>query len=390
MAEHYDAIVIGCGPGGSFFAKTAAKKGMNVAVLDKKKDLGSPVRCGEGIATQWDASYGLPLNAKSIAMRIDAALAIAPNGKSFRMAGAGAVVERKIFDKFLAIDAARAGAHILPKTLVTDLVRENGKIAGVKAKRFGEEVEFRAPLVVSAEGMENTIARKAGMKVQHTLYDTDVCYEYEMANVPCEPVIELYFGNRISSRGYAWIFPKAKDVANVGIGVGGETGADPKALLDAFIRERPERFKKAEVIEVKGGDISVGASSERLVGDNFMVIGTAAHMVDPIHGGGMGLAIIAGKIAAEVVAEAHERKDYSRDALVRYEKEWHAGEGAAMLKRLKLRKAMEGLSDDDLNFIFENMDGNDAAKLMDGDFKSVVAKLLLKRPSLLKVVKSLM
>ena len=392
LKSDYDAVVIGAGPAGCLFARTAAGKGLDVLVIDKKKDLGTPVRCGEGLDVKYFKEFDLPRVPGAQPFEINGAVLYGPKKQKIVLRTGmtkGFVLERKIFDKHLAIQAIRAGAHFLPKTIVTGLIKDGGKIAGVKAIREGVELEFRAPLVISAEGMEAKIAREAGFPALASLYDTDTCYEYEMANVECEDLIEIYFGNGFAPRGYAWVFPKGKDVANVGIGVGCATGANPKEFLERFIAG-DRRFDAAEPIEVKGGLISVGAPIREFVKDNFMVIGTSAHQVDPVHGGGIGLAVEAGFIAGNVAVEAVEQKNFSKEFLAKYEREWRAREDDKLEKRLKLRHVMEKLSDDDLNHVFNEINDSDVDALLRGEYKGIVAKILLKRPSLLKVVSALL
>ncbi|MGB9576864.1 MAG: geranylgeranyl reductase family protein [Candidatus Norongarragalinales archaeon] len=393
LESSYDAVVIGAGPAGSAFAKKCAKEGMSVLVIEKKKEIGSPVRCGEGIAEHTEDELGIKLKPQAIGSPIDGAALYSPNHKKLVFktpATQGYVLERKIFDKHLAIEAGRAGAHFLPHTLVDSVIEKNGKPGGVKVTHMGEQMEFHASLVVSAEGMEARIARQLGFDAKASLYDVDTCFEYEMVNVECERLIELFFSNRLAPRGYVWVFPKGSDVANVGIGIGGSSGANPKALLDQFISENKQRFGKAEPVEFKGGVISVGAPLDHLVADNAMVVGTAAHQVDPIHGGGIGLAIQAGSFAADAAIAAFRKSDFSRKQLASYEKEFNEKVAPKLAKRLKLRKVMEKLSDDDWNHIFNELSPEDVQKILDGEFKPVAAKVVLKRPTLLKVLTALM
>ena len=262
---------------------------------------------------------------------------------------------------------------------------------------YGEEREFRAPLIVSAEGMEAKIARELGFRALSNLYDVDTCVEYEMVNVDCsEQMIEVYFGNKIAPRGYVWVFPKGKDVANVGIGIGGSTGGDPKKLLDEFIKNDPKRYGRAEIIEVKGGIISVAEPQKQLVMDGAMVIGTAGHMVDPIHGGGIGLAIEAGALAGKVAAKAWEKGDFSASNLKEYETAWWGKSGQKMLKRFKLRKVMEQLGDDDFNALLGAISENDLDAILKGNYAGVLTKVMpkmagvfLRRPRLLGLLKTL-
>jgi digeranylgeranylglycerophospholipid reductase len=309
------------------------------------------------------------------------------------------VLERKIFDKWLSELAVDKGAKVHTYTRATKLLTENGKPSGVELSHGGREPhEVRAPLIVSAEGMESFIARQAGFKTVHMMYDVDTCYQYEMKNYDHENLIELYFGEKIAPRGYIWAFPKANKKANIGIGIGGNItngkknggidGADPKVLLDEFIANHPQLKDSSTLVDF-GGVISVGAPIDEFVKDNFLVVGTAAKQVDPIHGGGIALAMEAGILAANTIIDAHKKKDFSKETLMPYEKAWREGAGKKVAKRLLLRKVMEKVNDDDLNHIFNTITDKDLAQIMDGKFAGPVGKVVLKRPQLLKALSAL-
>lgn len=401
-AYDYEVIIVGAGPAGSTMARLLSQQGRDVLVLDKRKDIGSPVRCGEGLGQREVVAQGLDLPREVISTDIKGAKVVAPNGKEIVWKSHdtnGWVLERKMFDKWLAEQAVHKGAEIHAYTRAVDLVRKDGKIAGVKAEKCGKDAyDITAPLVVSAEGMEAHLARKAGFKAVHNLYDVDTCYQYEMQPYEHENLIELYFGNELAPRGYVWIFPKKDGKANVGIGIGanlanwekkgGVKGADPKLLLDRFIGNNP-KVKDSSTLLDFGGIISVGAPLDRFVDDNFMVVGTAAKQVDPIHGGGIALAMEAGIMAAKVADGAIGSGDFSKNRLYEYEKNWRAGPGRKVEKRLLLRKVLEHMSDDDLNHVFNTISQNDLDLVMKGQFANPVAKVLKGRPQLLGVLKAL-
>lgn len=401
MKYDHDMIIIGGGPAGSTLARLAAQGGMDVLVLDKRKQVGIPVRCGEGLGAREIVKEGLDIPKRAYSTEIKGAKVVAPNGKSIVWKDEetkGWMLERKVFDQWLAELAIDKGAKIQTYRRVTDLLKEDGKIQGVVVSHGGREpYEVRAPLVVSAEGMEALIARKAGFKTNHLLYDVDTCYQYEMKPYDHENLIELYFGSELAPRGYVWIFPKADRKANVGLGIGGNLtnadkngirGADPKAFLDKFIANHPQLKDSSTLVDF-GGVISVGAPLDEFVKDNFMVIGTAAKQVDPIHGGGIALAMESGVMAAGQILKAHAKKDYSHDALLDYETIWKAGPGKKVENRLKLRKVTEKLNDDDLNYIFNAITDADLNKVMKSNFAPVVAKVLVGRPTLTKVLTAL-
>jgi len=401
MDFDHDIIVIGGGPSGSTFARYCAGAGMDVLVIDKRKEIGIPVRCGEGLGAREVVAQGLELPKRCISTEILGAKVYAPNGKAIEWKDkttSGWVLERKMFDKWLCELAVDKGAKVHTYTRALGLVKEDGNIVGVRLSHGGRDpYEVRAPLIVSAEGMESFMAREAGFKTVHSLYDVDTCYQYEMKPYDHENLIELYFGNDIAERGYVWIFPKSDRKANVGIGIGGNLtrwkkngvdGADPKVLLDSFIANN-EKLRDSSTLLDFGGVISVGAPINEFVKDNFMVIGTAAKQVDPIHGGGIALAMETAALAASVVIEAHKKKDYSRASLLPYEKKWKDTLGKKMAKRLLLRKVMEKLNDDDLNYIFKTITDKDLNDTMDGKFAGPVAKVVAGRPQLLKVLSAL-
>jgi digeranylgeranylglycerophospholipid reductase len=402
MSYDHDIIVIGGGPAGSTFARVAAGAGLDVLVVDKRKEIGNPVRCGEGLGEREVFAQNLDIPKRCISTGIDGAKVIAPNGKSIVWKDEltkGWVLERKIFDKWLSELAVEKGAKVHTYTRATKLLTENGKPTGVELSHGGRDpYELRAPLIVSAEGMESFMARAAGFNTVHLMYDVDTCYQYEMKEYDHENLIELYFGEKIAPRGYVWIFPKANKKANVGIGIGGNVttgkknggidGADPKVLLDQFIANN-DQLKDSSTLVDFGGVISVGAPIDEFVKDNFLVVGTAAKQVDPIHGGGIALAMEAAALAAKTAIEAHEKKDFSKDALMPYEKTWRETSGKKVAKRLLLRKVMEKVNDDDLDHIFNTITENDLAQIMDGKFAGAVGKVVVARPQLLKVLSAL-
>ncbi len=404
MEYDHDAIVIGGGPAGSTFARIAAGAGMDVLVIDKRREIGVPVRCGEGLGEYEVIREGLELPRQCYSTPVLGAKVVAPNGKSITWKNKdtrGWVLERKCFDKWLAELAVAKGAKVHTYTRATGVLKDaKGKPNGLRISHGGREpYELRAPLIVSAEGMESMMAREMGFRTVHQLYDVDTCYQYEMKPYDHESLIELYFGSRIAPRGYVWIFPKADRKANVGIGIGGNVtngekngirGADPKLLLDDYIANNSQ-LRDASTLLDFGGVISVGAPISEFVKDSCMVIGTAAKQVDPIHGGGIAIAMETGILAGNAAVEASRKKDFSRDMLYKaYEKPWRDGLGKALDKKLLLRKVMENLSDDDLNHIFGALADNDLKDVMDGRFPAVVAKIVAGRPQLVGAFKALL
>jgi digeranylgeranylglycerophospholipid reductase len=393
--ESYDVVVIGAGPAGSGAAIAASKHGLRVLMIEKRQEIGSPKRCGEGLSRKSCLRMGLEPDPAWIRREIKGATAIAPNGNrltvDYRDGPEGWVIERKIFDKFLAGMAVRAGARVLARTEATSLHKEDGIISGVELESEGRSWTVKTPLIIAADGVESRIARQAGIDTTLKLSDAVSGAQLEMAGIEIDPDrIELYFGNELAPAGYVWIFPKAPDSANVGIGVRKPYAKKPAMeYLRDFIESRPG-LRKGSVLEVNSGGVPVGGFMQNMVTDGLIVIGDAAHQVNPIHGGGISEAFVGGRLAGEVAAEARQAGDYSESFLSRYNERWWKERGQTLNKILKLRRVTESLSDDDLNWLSQNLKGEDLIDFSKARGFAMLAKLMMKRPRLINLARKLL
>ncbi len=139
MEYDYDAIIVGAGPAGTTTARFAALGGARVLVLEKRQEIGTPVRCGEGIAPRWAKEVGIPLDGDWLTNRVKGAKIISPNGTTLTIddedmgTEIGMVIERDRFDKALARMAVDAGADLRVKTRVTRINHDDeGQVCGVR------------------------------------------------------------------------------------------------------------------------------------------------------------------------------------------------------------------------------------------------------------------
>ena len=313
MSWKYDVVVVGAGIAGPIVARNVAKAGFSVLLIDKKWAIGTPKQCAEGISIKVFDKYGIPYDRRFINREIYGAKLYSPSGYELELRykeASGVILERKVFDKMLAYYAAKAGADVLARTEALDVIRKDGKIAGIKAKHEDEPVEIYADVIVAADGVESTIARKAGINTYAPPHEFDSSYEYEMLIEGFDPdLIHLWFGNEIAPRGYVWVFPKDEDRANVGIGINSDNPKTAKYYLDKWLRENEIPAKK--ILEVNVGVVPVGGFVKELTKDNVLVVGDAARQVNPMHGGGMAEAMEAGTIASKWIVKALEEENIS-------------------------------------------------------------------------------
>ena len=186
-----------------------------------------------------------------------------------------------------------------------------------------------------------------------------------------------------------WIFPKRKGTANVGIGIGAYEEKTAKYYLDKWIKEQ-DGLKNGSIIEVNAGAIPVGGFLDKMQAANLIVAGDAGHMVDPIHGGGIGIALEGGRLAAKHAIKAVKEEKYSEEDLEPYTKDWYDTRGNELMKRLKGRHLLEQLTDDDFNYLAGSITMDEALKIGNGaltkkDKLLLFTKKLVTRPGLVKI-----
>lgn len=392
--ENFDVIVVGLGPAGLMACKTLAQKKVSVLGLDRKQEIGPPKRCAEGLGLGWFKRLKLKPSPEWAVHKIFGATLYAPSEKSLTLKSSklqGFILERKIFEKHLAIQAASFGAKIIAKSDVAEAKRENGKVI-LTVNNAGEQKQYSCSLVIACDGIDSAIARQLGLNTVNKLVDVDSGYQYEMTNISGydEKLLHLFFGNDVAPRGYIWIFPKRKNTANVGIGIGGTQQKTAKYYLDKFIASKPG-LAKGSIIEVNAGIIPVGGFLENMVKDNLLVAGDAAHHVDPIHGGGIGIAMESAMLAANVAFEALNKKDFSEAFLSKYNALWYKTRGNELKKKLRVRHLLENLSDEDFEYIVSSLTIDDVLKIASADLDKkrkliLFGKKLVQRPGLLKIM----
>lgn len=360
---NYDVVVVGAGPAGSVTSKYAVKSGAKVIMLEKRQEIGAPVRCGEGLSLEGRLdTVDIRIDPKAIARDIDGARIISPKGYMLKVgkerAGdeCGANINRDIFDKGLAEDAGDSGVDIMVKTMATELMFKNGQPAGVKAKHMGDSFNINAKIVIGADGFESKIGRMAGINTTLKPSDINTCFEYYMVGIEERPSYNDFYIGSLAPGGYIWVFPKQDDTANVGIGVNlaklnklDDIGM-AKKYLDKFIKNHPELNCGKPIKEIAGA-ISCCLPLDQTVDDGIMLVGDAARHIDPITGGGIVNGILAGRIAGEVAGEGVQKGDYSKEFFMKYDKGWRREFEDKIIRNFLAKEKLVTLSDE----VFDNV-----------------------------------
>jgi digeranylgeranylglycerophospholipid reductase len=386
----YDVVVVGGRIGGSVSSLVASQNDLDVLMIEKRQEIGTPVQCAEGTMLSTFQTLDMKPSKKFVCNEVNGATAHTPNGRTLKLETLtlgnfldntefkGYILDRKVFDKHLAIESAKAGTDIMMKTTVKDLIIKQGQICGVVAKHLGKTMEIKADIVIAADGVESNMSRLAGLQNNWNTQDVGSCAQFEMVGLDIDPQrLDFYFGREIAPGGYLWMFPKGDDTVNVGVGV-----RDSQETAYHYLKKFTQRFD-ATPVELNIGGVPISGPVPQTYTDGFLVVGDAAGQVDPVTGGGIHLTAFCAKVAGQVASYAIEGEDFSREMLSKYDDIWREKYGEKLEISLKYRKAANKLTDEDMNALAEFLEKNS----LDNLSPIAALKFLGKHPQLLKLIK---
>jgi len=333
----WDLVIIGGGPAGTTAAMVASGNGYRVALIDKAKfprdkicgDACSPdvvqqlVRIAPSLVSKFDA---LPPKQKIKGLKV-----YSPNRNLLclefktNQESVGYVVSRMDLDSMLMEEVKERGdIHVFEETEVRDIQRVENRI-----KISTSSGSFETKLVIGADGNHSLVAKTLGgrKQIDRKHHCAALRQYYENVTWPeGKEHIELHFIDDVLP-GYLWVFPMSGNRANVGIGMLSDhvskNKVNLKNVLDEQLKSHSEiapRFADAKPMEsVKGFGIPIGSKKYTLVGDNYMLVGDAACLVDPLSGEGIANAIRSGRFSGKFALEALANDQYSASSLKAYE-----------------------------------------------------------------------
>jgi geranylgeranyl reductase family protein len=241
----------------------------------------------------------------------------------------GYVTKRFSFDDFLFRKIDRQYAQVIEGADIKSLTRVNGEIE-INYSHEGKDKSNRCKLLIGAEGDRSLTARSlGGYKVNQKNYSAAVRAYYKgVKGLHHQNFIELHFLKGILP-GYFWVFPLPNGEANVGVGIPSHIVSRKKTNLKnemlRIIREHPvfkERFSEAQMLgEIKGWGLALGSEKRKISGDNFLLTGDAASLIDPFTGEGIGNAMLSGMKAAEQVKRCRAANRFDKEFLKQYDED---------------------------------------------------------------------
>jgi electron transfer flavoprotein-quinone oxidoreductase len=335
MAEKFDVIVVGAGPSGNAAAYTAAKAGLSVLQIERGEYPGS--KNVQGAILYSDALERIipdfredaPLERHIIEQRMWVLDEDAFVGTHYRSAQADQppynryTIIRAQFDKWFSSKVREAGALLICETTVEELLLDGQTVRGVRCDRAGGEVY--ADVVILADGVNSTLARKAGfhpeltpgnvaLAVKEILFLPEEVIQQRF-NISGEQgvVIEMMGSVTEGMVGTGFLYTN-KESLTIGVGcMLSDFKANPKRTTPYALLEKLKAHPSIAPL-IEGGEMKEYCAHlipeggfhavPKVYGDGWMIVGDSGGFVNAVHREGSNLAMTTGRLAAETVIAA--------------------------------------------------------------------------------------
>lgn len=345
----FDLIVAGAGPAGGMAALTAAKSGLRVALVEEHPEVGAPAHCSGKIQLHAFREFNLPEHL--ILNTLQAGAFYAPDGSVARVRRPepdSHVVDRVVFDRWLADEAQRHGAELILNTRLAAAERHDG-VLRLRGQRSGRAVALSARIIIDAEGARPVLPASLGLRLTRR-HVFGLQYQMDRVEFEEEDCPEIYLGRGYAPGFFAWIMPLGGGRARAGLCIDPHLASrGPGYYLERLIREHPvaSRRLRGAVVERKlAGPIPVLGARRPSVIDRMLIAGDAAGQVKATSGGGIYFSLIAGRLAAQA---AHRFLGGDGGALAWYEAQWRRRFGRELHATAFARVTLNHMTDGELN-----------------------------------------
>lgn len=378
--KKYDIAVVGAGPVGSTFARYVADNGLNVVMVEKKREIGIPLQCAGLLGQKIKEINVLP--DEYVLNQVRGAYIHSPSNNMMKVGKENVqayVIDRVGYDKYLANLAVDSGAELLMnhKVIHSDL---NGCIET-------KETNIQADIIVGADGHSSTISNnfnekpRSFMAAQYLIKTDEPVFDLENVHLHVDDLI---------SPGFLWTIPLTSSTARIGL-FADMNYTELNNVLAKLMTTEP-MFKNARIIQKYQGYIPKYDPKKKIVDEKTILLGDAASQVKPTTGGGLLIGFECAKIAAEYATKAVEMGDISY--LKEYENQISKRFRNELRVQIEVQKIFESMNNQDLDEMFTKLKQGNAEELIskygDMDTQSTLIKEMIKNGLLFSIVPKLL
>jgi menaquinone-9 beta-reductase len=353
-----DITIIGAGPAGITAALMLGKKGIPCLLIDKSQFPRTKI-CGDGLSgkvvstlNKIDPAYASGLSKSGLASASRAVRFSSPNLKMMELSfqtdhdsmPGGFVCKRIDFDNFLLKKALGfSTVNFQAGIQIENLDRNSGSII-LEDKNGRQIAETR--LVLFAAGADTKLIKQLDPTFKAPSVGLGIRgYFNNVTGSDQNNAIEIHFLKELLPW-YLWIFPFQDGSANAGLALPMPLARqNPLSLKELFfhlIEKYPHLKKRFENASLSGkmeaNQLPYYTGPNRIAGDNYLLLGDAAGLIDPFTGEGIGNAMISGYYAAETASNCAEKDDFTYLNTENYEQKINKKLGAELKLGLKLQK----------------------------------------------------
>ena len=400
LKRDYDVIVAGGGMTGLITATTIAKftnQNMKILVLDRNEEI-NPARknisgwtCGDAVSKRsidfYEKEVGISYQNPELEHKVKGVVAFSPDRETkVSFDGAGFVLNRKLLGLRQVEDAKKFGVEFSFETEADRLLSENGYITGVETIDLDKtRKKITANIVVDATGSASKL--RQNLPIENSFMEKQIDRENDMESTGRyilefdkheadesffdEDYCIIHLDQDIAPGGYAWVFPKANNKVNIGLGIQKKRlisrnkrlgkNDNLQSLIDTYIKSNPaiKTYKLSLDKDDSGNSrgnwqVPVRRQNDCMVENGYLIVGDAAWLPRPIDAGGIGPGIFASVIAGKIIANALQVKDFSQHSLWNYNTEYVRNYGYQMASFEILRRFLQIVLNEKISYGMKN------------------------------------
>lgn len=316
-----DVLVVGAGPAGAAAAIHAADAGLEVLLVDAAT-FPRDKTCGDGLtprAIHSLARLGLAdevtrdYRNKGLKLRGFGGSVTAPWPEG-HYGTVGSAMPRTEFDHLVVRAAVARGATLWEDATATAVTREGRSIGEVTVRHGGVDKQVRARWILVADGVRSTFGKLLGREWHRGEVYGIAARSYCTSPLSTEPWIhsdvELLDDTGTVQPGYGWIFPLGDGRVNLGAGAL-STDARPakvntKKLLAHYAARKRQEWQLGPEQDVASALLPMGGAVSNVAGPNWMLIGDAAALVNPLNGEGIDYGLESAEMAVGLLQEGRD------------------------------------------------------------------------------------